>query len=206
MIYKINAESSCFREVNTKVSDVEMDGMKAVRVIKNDKIEQYDENTYAELKDLRLRNGTIIMKMKSRLLPDAPSYARGFIGIVFRAEDDSSEFESFYIRPTNGRNCTDPVRRKHGCQYFSYPGYTFQYFREFSIDRYEAPVDLALDEWFTLKAIIQDSHAGFYLNEDDTPVLEVNDLKHGEGIQGKIGIYVDIGTEAFVSSINIETE
>lgn len=67
-------------------------------------------------------------------------------------------------------------------------------------------MDLALDEWFTLKAVIQDSHASFYLNEDDTPVLEVNDLKHGEGIQGKIGIYVDIGTEAFASSINIETE
>lgn len=29
MIYKINAESLCFREVNTKVSDVESDGMKA---------------------------------------------------------------------------------------------------------------------------------------------------------------------------------
>ena len=50
----------------------------------------------------------------------------------------NSEFESFYIRPTNGMT-EDPIRKAHGCQYFSYPRYTFAYFREFGITEYEAP-------------------------------------------------------------------
>ncbi len=43
------------------------------------------------------------------------------------------EFESFYVRPTNGRGFDDPICKTHGCQYFAYPGYTFKYFREFGM-------------------------------------------------------------------------
>ena len=165
------------------------------------KLETPDENTYAALNGIQLHNGTIEVRLRSRLLPDAPAYARGFVGIVYRAAADSSEFESFYVRPTNGRNCTDPVRRTHGCQYFSYPGYTFSHFREFGVTGYEAPVEVALDEWFTLRAVLQDQQAAFYLN--DTLVLTVPQMKHGAGQAGALSIYVDIGTEAFVSDITV---
>lgn len=37
-------------------------------------------------------------------------FARGFIGIAFRIDDEDSTFESFYVRPTNGR-IDDPVRK-----------------------------------------------------------------------------------------------
>ena len=33
---------------------------------------EFDENTYAKLKDFSFHNGTIEVKMLSRLLPDAP--------------------------------------------------------------------------------------------------------------------------------------
>lgn len=111
---------------------------------------------------------------------------------------------AFMSAPTNGRDCTDPVRRAHGCQYFSYPGYTFGYFREFGITGYEAPVELALDEWFTLKAVIRGRHAEFYVNEK--LVLTVEDLKHGSGEAGMLGVYVDVGTEAFLSGLEIVRE
>ena len=114
-----------------------------VRVVKNEKIEKWDENTYAKVNGVSFHNGVIEVKMLSRLLPDAPDYARGFIGIVYRANEADCEFESFYIRPANGRDCKEPMRKAHGCQYFSYPGYTFEYFREFGIGDYEAPVDIA---------------------------------------------------------------
>lgn len=192
--------------MHTLVEDAELDGIPALRIVKKDKLDIPDENTYAALKDVSFHNGTIEVRMRSRLLPDAPDYARGFIGIVYRASDDASEFESFYVRPTNGRNCSDSVRKAHGCQYFSYPRYTFSYFREFGITAYEAPVEIALNEWFTLKAVIQDEKASFYLNGSNVPVLKVPFMKHGKGTKGSLGIYVDIGTEAFVSDLKITQE
>lgn len=66
----------------------------------------------------------IEVKMLSRLLPDAPDFARGFIGIVYRAN-----------------------------------------------------------------------------NKSPTPALIVNNMKHGKGCHGAIGIFADIGTEAFISDL-----
>lgn len=195
-----------FTAVHTQIENVLLDGQPVLRVVKKDKLDTPDENTYAALNDIQLHNGSITLRLRSRLLPDAPEYARGFVGIVYRAKVDGSVFESFYVRPTNGRNCTDPVRKTHGCQYFSYPGYTFSYFREFGISSYEAPVDIALDEWFTLRAVIHDETASFYLNDAAQPVLTVPHMKHGTGQAGSLGVYVDIGTEAFVSDIIVETE
>ncbi len=201
MNHHIKIEASNFIAVHTAIQNSVIDGTPVIRIIKQDKIDQYDENTYARLNNLQFHNGTIEVKMLSRLLPDAPDFARGFIGIVYRANTQDSEFESFYVRPTNGRRCDDPVRKSHGCQYFSYPGYTFSYFREFNLTKYEAPVNLALDEWFTLKAVVENGSAEFYLNGE--PALSVNDMKHGKGDHGAIGIFVDIGTEAFISDLKI---
>lgn len=192
-----------FTAVNTLAEDRALDGAPALRVVKKEKINRYDENTYAKVKDLNFHNGTIEVKLFSRLLPDAPDFARGFIGIVYRANPEDCEFESFYVRPTNGRECQDPVRKSHGCQYFSYPGYTFDYFREYGITAYEAPVDIALHEWITLKAVIEDERAEFYINGEEKPVLVVSDMKHGRGSHGSVGIFVDIGTEAFVSEMSV---
>lgn len=197
------AENMRFTAVHTEAGRVMTEGESALRVVKKDKLDLFDQNTYVKIDGLQFHNGTIEMKLLSRLLPDAPDFARGFIGIVFRASPDDSEFEAFYVRPTNGRNCTDPVRRAHGCQYFSYPGYTFEYFREFGIAGYEAPVELAVNEWFTLKAVIQEQRGEFYLNGSDSPVLVVEDMKHGKGGYGSIGVFVDIGTEGFLSDLHV---
>jgi len=206
MELQLRADADLFRAVHTRVENAVLDGEPVVRVVKVDKVDILDENIYAELKNVQLHNGTIEVRLRSQLLPDAPEYARGFVGIVYRAKADGSEFESFYVRPTNGRECSDPIRKAHGCQYFSYPGYTFSYFREFGITEFEAPVELALGEWFTLKAVIRDEAASFYLNGAEQPVLTVPKMKHGAGEAGSLGIYVDIGTEAFVSDIRVEAE
>lgn len=196
----IDLRRNDFEEVNTSISDSELHDEKVLRVIKANKIMEFDENTYAKLKTIRFHNGIIEVKMLSRLLPDAPDFARGFIGIAYRINDDDSQFESFYVRPTNGRT-TDLERRAHGCQYFAYPKYTFSYFREHHITKYEAPVDIGLDEWITLKAVIKDECAQFYINEKS--VLVVDDMKHGFGDYGAIGFFVDIGTEAFFKDLKI---
>lgn len=63
-----------------------------------------------------------------------------------------------------------------------------------------------MNEWITIKAVIHDNHAEFYLNQTETPTLVVNDMKHGVGNKGAIGVFVDIGTEAFVSELNVYCE
>lgn len=184
--------------VNTEVENVIVNDEKVLRVIKKEKIEQPDENTYAKI-HFPFYNGMIEVKMLSRLLKNAPSYARGFIGIAYRINDDDTGFESFYVRPTNGRNCHDSIRKEHGCQYFSYPNYTFQYFRDHHMTQYEAPVDIDLNEWIDLKAIICNKKAVFFVN--DQRVLEVDPMLQNVGQKGSIGLFVDIGTEAFFKDL-----
>ena len=187
-----------YTPVHTNVSYLP-DGI--LQVQKIDK-ELPDENTYLKLNEVSFHNGVIEVDVCGKLLANAPDYARGFIGIVFRASDDDSEFESFYIRPTNGRDCLDPVRKAHGCQYFSYPGYTFSYFREFGITQYENRVDtIALNEWSHLRAEITDDQGVFYV--DGQKVLEVNGFKHGPASQGSVGLYVDIGTDGYFKNLMV---
>ena len=196
-------EFSELMPVHTTLQQEVLNGETVIRVTKKDKIMQFDENTLVKVKDLDFHNGTIRVKMLSRLLPDAPDFARGFIGIVFRVNEADSEFESFYIRPTNAMT-DDPVRKAHGCQYFSYPGYTFAYFREFGITEFEAPIHNGLDEWVQLTAVIRDAEARFYLNDEKDPVLTVRNMKHGADARGSVGFFSEIGTEAFFKDLEIE--
>ncbi len=199
----VDLKTKNLKGVHTAIENINDEGEEVLRVVKSEKIMEFDENTYAKVNNISFHNGVIEVKMLSRLLPDAPDFARGFIGIAYRINDDDTKFESFYVRPTNGKQCDDPIRKAHGCQYFSYPKYTFAYFREHDITNYEAPVDIELNEWIKLKAIIEGAHAEFYVNDEDTPVLVVDDMKHGSNLTGSIGLFVDIGTEAFFKDLKI---
>ena len=175
-----------------------------IRVWKTGSLEP-DINTYAGVIGSSFHNGTIDVAGCGRLLPDAPDYARGFIGIVFRAAEDGREFESFYIRPANGKECDDPVRRAHGCQYFSFPGYTFSYLREFGITDYENQVGtIALNQWSHIKAVIRDDCGTFFV--DGIEVLNVHGFKHGPASRGNIGLYVDIGTDGLFRNLSVSYE
>jgi hypothetical protein len=172
------------------------------RVSKIEKLSEDDTNTFVLVNDLEFHNGIIEVDVCGRLRSDAPEHARGFIGVVFRVNKLENEFEAFYIRPTNGRDCTDPIRKQHACQYFSYPGYTFSYFREFGISKYENAIStIALNEWSHIRAEIENDNGRFYVN--DELVLSVDDLKHGDS-KGKIGLYVDIGTDGYFKNLVVK--
>ena len=89
-----------------------------------------DKDTFAFVPDLDFHDGTIEVDVAGSPLPNAPSGARGFVGVAFRIDATGGSFacEGFYIRPTNGR-AEDQVRRNHSTQYFSYPGYDFDRLR-----------------------------------------------------------------------------
>ena len=48
------------------------------------------------------------------------------------------------------------MRKNRALQYFSYPTYTFDYFRTAGIQDYEGPANIGLDEWVDLKVLVKD--------------------------------------------------
>src|SRR5512141_116555 len=92
-----------FRPVNTFINADKIEGKETVRVTKDPKVTAVDEATFAKLIDSDFKNGIIEVRVLSKLLEDAPNFARGFIGIAFRINESNSKFECMYIRPTNGR-------------------------------------------------------------------------------------------------------
>lgn len=199
---KVELNEKTLKAVHTSLEFVKEGEETLARVGKTEKKDQDDTNTYARVLDSDFHNGVIEVDVCGKLLPDAPAHARGFIGIVFRANQNDSEFESFYIRPTNGRDCDDPVRKTHACQYFSFPGYTFSYFREFGIMGYECALDdIALGEWSHIRAEIVEDEASFFVN--DKKAITVT-LKHGALARGAVGLYVDIGTDGYFKNLIIE--
>ena len=184
------------------MSLTEMSGKKAVRVTKDSSVKEFDEPTFVRLDNIDFKNGTIEVKVLSKLLPDAPETARGFIGLAFRINEDNSKFEGIYIRPTNGR-ADQQIRRNHSIQYFSYPDYKFERLRKEAAGEYESYADMELNKWIKLKIVVKDAQAKLFLNNNLQPSLIVNDLKHGSNSKGALGLFVDIGTEGFFSDLKV---
>lgn len=188
--------------VNVSLSVERFMGKEVVKLIKDSTVTAVDEPTFAKLKGITFKNGTIEVKVFSRLLPNAPELARGFIGIAFRIDDSNSKFEGIYIRPTNGR-ANSQLRRNRSVQYFSFPDYKFDRLRKDAPGEYESYADMGLNEWIKLKIIILDNQAKLFINDSKQPSLLVNDLKHGADSSGAIGLWVDVGTEGFFADVII---
>lgn len=197
----MNKEQLLLRATHTHFEQVELEQEHVIRVVKSGKFEQFDANTYVKLADDTFHNGTIEVKVRSRFLPDAPEFARGFIGIAFRIAETDGSFESFYVRPSNGET-NDVIRKNRVFQYFAYPDYPFSYFRDSGINDFEGPATIKMDEWITLKAVIEDAKGTFYIN--DERVLVVEELKLGADTRGSVGIFVDTGTEGFFKELKVE--
>jgi hypothetical protein len=179
-----------------------LDGLEVIKVIKDSTVQGADEPTFVKIEGVHFKNGTIEVKVLSRLLKTAPDYARGFIGIAFHINDSNTKFETFYIRPTNAR-ADDQVRRNHSIQYCSYPDYKFDRLRKESPERYESYADMELNQWITLRIEVKDARAKLFINNSQQPSLVVNDLKLGATASGSIGLWVDIGTEGYFRDLKV---
>ena len=188
-------QNQTFVPVGVSVGLAEVDDERIIRVVKPESNNEPDVPTYARLVGSDFHDGTIEVDVRSRLMHWSDIDCRGFIGFVFRASEGDDRFESFYVRPRNGRSCTEPQRRIHTMQYFSYPGYTFAYFRERGISDYEAKADIEMDEWIHLKGEISGAGAKFYVDDMQTPALVVDEMFGGADLRGGVGLYVDNGTE-----------
>lgn len=179
-----------------------MMGKEALKVVKDSTIQKVDEPTFVKINGINFTNGTIEVKVLSRLLKNASALARGFIGVAFRVDATNSTYECIYIRPTNGR-ADDQVRRNHSTQYYAYPDYKFDRLRKESPEKYESYADMTLNEWITLKIVVNGQKAKLYLNDAKQPCLIVKDMKLGATQSGGIGLWVDVGTEGYFTDLKI---
>lgn len=193
-----------FQGVQVFLSKATLANEDVIKVIKDSSVQGADEPTFAKLKGIEFTNGTIEVKVLSRLLAGAPAYARGFIGVSFHINDSNTKFETIYLRPTNGR-ADDQVRRNHSIQYCSYPDYKFDRLRKEFPEQYESYADMELNKWITMRIEVKDSVAKLFLNNNPQPSLLVSDLKLGAGQKGSIGLWVDIGTEGYFRDVKVVT-
>lgn len=175
-------------------------GRKAVRLVASD--QKGDDDMLAILKDSSFKDGVIEAQIAGFPSPGAPGDARGFIGIAFRVQPDSSHYECFYLRPTNGR-ADDQLRRNHSTQYVSSPDYPWFRLRKENPGVYESYADLESGAWTRIKIVVAGVQARLYVNGSDQPVLIVNDLKLGP-TQGQIALWADPTTDAYFSNLTIK--
>ncbi len=124
----------------------------------------------ALLPELDLRNAMVEFDV-------AISGERGFVGLVFRMQDEGN-YENFYIRPHQSGNPDanqyQPVfNGSSSWQLYHGPAYA-------------APTRYRYDEWMTVKVIYAGDKADVYIDSDE-PVLRVPNLKH-DSKSGAIGI------------------
>lgn len=159
-----------------------------------------DMPTFAVL-PLELTSGRISVDLFSQLLPTAPDYARAFAGLAYHIADDCEQFEAIYLRPLNGRSLNPPSPRdQRAVQYFAYPDWKFERLRETYPDgRYEAGADIAPGRWSNLAIDVGADMVVAWV--DGQEVLRV--APKVALAAGRIGLFVDIGTEAFFADLRV---
>ena len=156
----------------------------------------------AIIKDLEFGNGTIEVEVSGQPAPGAQGGARGFVGIVWRMQEDHKTYDCFYVRPTNGR-ADDQERRNHTVQYTSPPEWPWYRFRSETPSRYEAYADVVPGEWIKLKITVDGEKARIYVNGAEQPTLLVNDVKSGANASGKVALWLEGSTIAHFRNLKI---
>lgn len=188
---------------------VELDGRRALRISLTDEVtlngtpdvDYHDEPTFVRI-PADFDSGTIEFDVRSRLNAMAPEYARAFAGIAYRINADRSHFESVYLRPMNGLSLNPPgPRAQRAAQYFVYPEWKFDRLREVYPDGpFEAGADILPEVWHHVRVDITASTV--VLTVDGQHVLHVDETL-AEPVRGDLGLWVDIGTEAYFADLVI---
>jgi len=164
-------------------------------------LEAAGEDKLVILDAVQFQDGVIEIDIAGSPGSHAGAAARGFVGIAFRVAADASTFETFYLRPTNGR-ADDQLRRNHSAQYFSFPEYPWRRLREETPGAYEAYVDLVPGDWTRVRIEVFGEQALLYVHGAEQPSLIVNDLKLGN-TTGAIGLWIGPGTDAYFADLTV---
>jgi hypothetical protein len=160
-----------------------------------------DGDGMAVIKGSRFHDGSIDVDVAGAPGKGAAGDARGFIGICFRMQSDGAHFETFYIRPTNGR-AADQLRRNHSTQYTSSPDWPWERLRKETPGVYESYADMQPGEWTHLRLVVNGREASLYVGGATQPCLLIHDLKLGD-VEGTVALWIGPGTEGYFKDLKI---
>ncbi|QKG71154.1 hypothetical protein [Erythrobacter mangrovi] len=192
MALEITASADLEHDPSIDVANSELDGRKTLRI-------STTTGDGVVLLPISMADGFVEVEVNSNLVPDAPAGSRGFAGIAFRVQPDLHRYDAFYIRPGNGR-AEEQIRRNHATQYISHPDYTWFRLREEKPGHYESYVDIELGTWTSLRVEVEGDRARFFVNQNEQPVLIVNDLL-SDASEGAIGLWIASGTDAHFANV-----
>lgn len=147
-------------------------------------------------------SGTIEVDLAGQPGEGATGGARGFVGVSFRVQPDNKTYDTFYLRPTNGR-AEDQERRNHSAQYISHPDWPWFRLRNETPSKYESYVDLQPAKWIHVKIEVDGEKARLYVDGREQPTLIVNDLKSGPDAKGAVALWFEGSTVAHFANLNI---
>jgi len=179
--------------INVKAEVVNHKDKTGIQITKADG--EIKGGTLVIIPGINFKNGTITIELTGEPAPDADPNMRGFVGVAFRLNpEDYSQYECFYLRPTNAR-ADNQLRRNHSVQYISHPEYPWYVLRKESPELYESYVDLIPGEWTKVKIEVTGQKAKLYIHDAEQPCLIVNDLKKGIS-EGMIALWLHSSTLA----------
>ena len=134
-------------------------------------------------------------------LRGADKPGQSFVGIAFRAADDSA-YEAVYFRPFNFRN-PDPVRAARAVQYISVPGNDWPTLREKFPGKYEAAISPVPDpdDWFHVRVVLSGRTISVFVNHAEKPCLVVDSL--ADRPSGQIGLWVGNGSSGDFANLKL---
>mgnify|MGYP006274330295 FL=1 len=186
---------------NVSAEIVTYQGRNAVRVTDTAPTEVPDGQRFAIITGADFTNGVIELDMAGDTLPGAAPEFRGFTGLAFRMSQDGSRYETFYLRPKNGR-AEDQLQRNHAVQYEAPPDFPWQKLRMDTPGKYETYADLVTGEWTHVKIEVQGDKARLYVNGVAQPTLVVSDLKHGQS-KGALALWLGPKTVAHFANLQV---
>jgi hypothetical protein len=184
------------REHGVTVSTGEYRGRKALRVLQPAR-----GDGLAVLPGVNFQDGVIeadmAIEITTPMFPGVP----GFGGIAFRARDDASGYELFYLRPGNSTSL-DQAKRNHSVQYVAEPGFSWPLLRRAWPSVYEAYAPLEAGAWTHLKIEVTGRDAKLFINGAPQPTLVVQGLK-GEDLVGHVAVWGFPGQTTWFSNLRI---
>jgi hypothetical protein len=197
------ASTEGLEAINVKTQVVEHKGRKSLRVTLKEGVAVSDNlETLVKIPGVEFKNGTIEVELAGEPAAGANEQARGFVGIAFRVrKTDPLSYESFYLRPANGR-ADDQLRRNHSTQYISHPEFPWFRLRKENPGVYESYADLAAGEWTKVKIVVSGQEAKLYVHGAEQPCLIVKDMKLGE-TAGSVALWLHSSTVAHFRNLVI---
>ena len=126
---------------------------------------------FALLNDVDFHNGTIEFDI-------AFPQGRGFPGLMFRIQDQGN-YEELYIRPHQSGN---PDANQYTPVFNQLAGWQL-----YHGDGHGAPIKYKYDAWNHVKLVINGTAGEVYINDMETPLFQIHELKHGDA-QGPIAL------------------